>query len=90
MIDPLFLNFISLGKQDNFNEPIGTDDSNRNLVDDSSNEEGLKNSEHKKEAINYWESQKPNDQEDKTGDIIPNILISSLEVIDEEETQRTR
>lgn len=90
MIDPLFLTFILLEKQDNINEPISTDDSNLNLVDDSSNEESSKNSEYKEEAIEYRESQKRNDQDDKTENIVPNILISSLEVIDEEEIQQTR
>ena len=79
-----------LEKQDNIKEPISTDDSNLNLVDDSSNEESSKNSDYKKEAIEYRESQERYDQEDKTDDIIPNILISSLEVIDEEEIQQTR
>ena len=79
-----------LEKQDNIKEPISTDDSNLNLVDDSSNEESSKKSDYKKEAIEYRESQERYDQEDKTDDIIPNILISSLEVIDEEEIQQTR
>ena len=79
-----------LEKQDNIKEPISTDDSNLNLVDDSSNEESSKKSDYKNEAIEYRESQERYDQEDKTDDIIPNILISSLEVIDEEEIQQTR
>ena len=85
-----YICILSIGTQENFNETISTDDSNLNLVEDSNNEEDSKNSEYKAEFQDNRESQKRVDQENRSENIVPNILISSLEVIDEEEIHQTR